>query len=131
MDKKLVFVTRHYKKRWLSVDFFLFDICRFILININWINSQKSWKPILRTFIFQALCVCQSYILAGSFQFIILGGWIAFSFCEETFYLPSCNDFLVRDYRSLLLSLCPPLMWSHLSLTGSHPLSISSCEWWS
>ena len=56
MDKKLVFVTRHYKKGWLSIDFFLFDIHRFILININRINSQKSWKPILRTFMLQALC---------------------------------------------------------------------------
>ena len=35
----------------LSVDFFLFGIHRFILININGNNSQKSWKPNTRTFI--------------------------------------------------------------------------------
>ena len=42
MDKKLVFVTRHYKKGWLSIDYFLFDIHRFILININRNGSMSS-----------------------------------------------------------------------------------------
>ena len=56
MDKKLVFVTRHYKKGWLSIDYFLFDTHRFILININRNICQKSWEHILRTFILQASC---------------------------------------------------------------------------
>ena len=36
--------------------FFLFDIHRFILININRNTGQKSWEHILRTFILQASC---------------------------------------------------------------------------
>ena len=56
MNKKLVFVTWHYKKVWLSVDYFLFGIHRFILININGNSCQKSWELIVRTFILQASC---------------------------------------------------------------------------
>ena len=46
---------------WLWVDFFLFGIYRFILININGNNCQKSWKLIVRTFIFQALCAVNTW----------------------------------------------------------------------
>ena len=66
MDKKLVFVARHYKKGWLSIDYFLFDIHRFILININRNIGQKSWEHILRTFILQATCEWFQLVSNGS-----------------------------------------------------------------
>ena len=54
--------------------FFLFDIHKFILININRINSQKSWKPILRTFILQALSELHVDVLVAHALRPVLGG---------------------------------------------------------
>ena len=92
MDIKLVFVTWHYKKGWLSVDYFLFGIYRFILININRNNSQKSWELILRTYILQASCVA-----LGKFS---ADGWLVF--LPHIFLTPSwrvCLLFQGKGYK--------------------------------